>query len=523
MNRFCMNARRTLWYAAVILLAVTRPVASAQTGAPSSVRTISNVRGELYRAQDGAQTTLFLVTTDGILLVDPLNDEFARWLKAELETRFPSQPVKQVVYTEFDFERIGGGGVFKPSAEISAHIAFDLYLRNARRALPTPYAQYDRNMSGALEPSEIATIGQSQLVRQLDRNQDGDVTAQEFWSGVLDAERGFVSRRVITLGGKRVELVYLGRALGLSQIAIHFPDERVVFVSHHPALTTPFANRSVRPADVAAWTRTVVELDFDTLIAGNGDAVPRAQISALNDYVQELMENVAAGFEAGRSAQQLRRDSRLNNYSGTPFAGARDTDIVFLYQQIRVFVVDTYGVVSANYVGVDASACGITATCQIGPTTGIGGALGVGMSEKQMRAAFEMNGGSQVTVTRVEPDVAVRENSREVHLSFLGGYRTAPSGSFNIALLGGLTSITLKRAGIQTPRRSGVRVGPAYRDSRTRFGFTVGVDVTASMGRRFGLIIPARFTKSREDGLLRSGIDVRAGVGLRITAFRNVL
>lgn len=40
-------------------------------------RTIVPVRGDLYRAQDGAQHTVFLVTGNGIILVDPLNFEFA--------------------------------------------------------------------------------------------------------------------------------------------------------------------------------------------------------------------------------------------------------------------------------------------------------------------------------------------------------------------------------------------------------------------------------------------------------------
>ncbi len=65
------------------------------------------VRGSLFRARDGARTTLFLVTPEGILLTDPLNVEFARWLKSELDTRFPGQPVRYVVYSASTQRRTG--------------------------------------------------------------------------------------------------------------------------------------------------------------------------------------------------------------------------------------------------------------------------------------------------------------------------------------------------------------------------------------------------------------------------------
>ena len=57
-------------------------------------RSITHVAGDLYRANNGGWYVAFLVTPAGIVLVDTLNPDFARWLKAQLAQRFPGKVVK---------------------------------------------------------------------------------------------------------------------------------------------------------------------------------------------------------------------------------------------------------------------------------------------------------------------------------------------------------------------------------------------------------------------------------------------
>ena len=62
-------------------------VSSAAAQQPPT-RGIVNVTGQLYRAQNNNHYTVFLVTPEGIIMSDPINRDFARWLKAEFATRF---------------------------------------------------------------------------------------------------------------------------------------------------------------------------------------------------------------------------------------------------------------------------------------------------------------------------------------------------------------------------------------------------------------------------------------------------
>ena len=80
---------------AVLLAAIAAAPASAQ---PRPVaRSITPITGDLYRASNGNWYTIFLVTPDGIILGDPINTEFAHWLKGELDSRFgQARPLRRL-------------------------------------------------------------------------------------------------------------------------------------------------------------------------------------------------------------------------------------------------------------------------------------------------------------------------------------------------------------------------------------------------------------------------------------------
>src|SRR5579871_2637715 len=86
--------------AAPVPAQVTRgpSAASAPGSAPAAVvrragppRVFVQIKGDLWRAGNGNWWSLIYVTPDGILLVDPISADFARWLKREFATRFPGK------------------------------------------------------------------------------------------------------------------------------------------------------------------------------------------------------------------------------------------------------------------------------------------------------------------------------------------------------------------------------------------------------------------------------------------------
>src|SRR5262245_35149388 len=130
----------------ICLIAIVIPLAVASGGElqqepqPADDREITLVRGDLYRVRDGRQFTVFLVTSDGIILCDPLSQPTAMWLKEEFAVRFPGRPVKYVLLTHHHFDRAEGAASFSPPAQRFAHREFNAELSKARRSLPESLA-----------------------------------------------------------------------------------------------------------------------------------------------------------------------------------------------------------------------------------------------------------------------------------------------------------------------------------------------------------------------------------------------
>ena len=87
-------------------------IASANAAINEEFRGITHVTGDLYQVQDDNNTyTAFLVTPEGIILVDPINTRTAVWLKAELKKRF-DLPVKYLIYSHSHDDHSSGAAVY---------------------------------------------------------------------------------------------------------------------------------------------------------------------------------------------------------------------------------------------------------------------------------------------------------------------------------------------------------------------------------------------------------------------------
>ena len=63
---------------------------------------IGKLTGDVYYARTDDYVSAFMVTRDGIVLVEPVGPDHAKWLKGELARRF-NVPVKYVIIDEFEY------------------------------------------------------------------------------------------------------------------------------------------------------------------------------------------------------------------------------------------------------------------------------------------------------------------------------------------------------------------------------------------------------------------------------------
>ncbi len=230
-------------------------------------RDIVNITGDLYRFQNQFHYSVFLVTDDGIIATDPINADAANWLKAELLERF-GKPVKYLIYSHDHVDHIAGGEVFADTATVVAHDAAKVDIVGENRPTAVP-----------------------------------DIT--------------FSDAMTIELGGKTVELTYVGRGHSDNSIVMRFPEERVLFaVDFIPVKTLAWKN--LTDAFIPDWMdaiKKVEVMDFDQLVPGHGAIGTKADATAFREYMETLHAAVLQSAREGKTLEEMQVSIKLDDYS----------------------------------------------------------------------------------------------------------------------------------------------------------------------------------------------------------------
>jgi len=322
--------------AAVLVLAGASSALAATPPAPK--RIIEMVSGDIWRAGNGNWWAMSYVTPAGIILADPINPEFAAWLKAELDTRFPKLPVRYVIYSHSHWDHIEGGRAFAATAQF---VAQEGVAKNMDGRYPhMPGDMLDRNQNGTIEQEEIDGPSNAHpgicgmgpnFVASHDRNGDGHLTPAELYADVPHPDITYSRRMEITLGGRTVQLIFPGKNHADDGTVIYFPAERVVFSTDFPAdalvgksmRSLPSACGAFDEHPIADWIasyRTIEALDFDILAQGHGSVnFTKADVTEGREYFEYLRDQVLAAMRAGKSLDEMRKTILLDKYKDWAF------------------------------------------------------------------------------------------------------------------------------------------------------------------------------------------------------------
>lgn len=250
---------------AIAVTALFVAVAAQAQQAPQ--REITNIAGDLYRFQNNFHVAVFLVTPEGVIATDPIDADAARWLQAEVQSRF-GVPIKYLVYSHHHADHASGGEVYGEDVIVVGH-------SNLPNNLAGPHA-------GVRAP---------------------DVT--------------FNDRMTLTLGGRSVELIHVGPNHSDDMIVMHFPAERALFtVDFISVKRLPF--RNLAGAAIPGWVdsiRAVEAMDFDILIPGHGPVGTKADATDHRRYFEALIAAVRDGMKAGKSLETLKQEVSLPQYA----------------------------------------------------------------------------------------------------------------------------------------------------------------------------------------------------------------
>jgi glyoxylase-like metal-dependent hydrolase (beta-lactamase superfamily II) len=295
-------------------------LAQAPSPPPEPVRSITEVAGDVYRFQDNQHFGVFMVTSEGIVVVDPINLAASEWLKGELESRF-DVPVTHVLYSHHHWDHASGAAAF-PDATVLAHAATATALAGpaADTPLSPPQQAQDADGDGLLQPGETTGPVAANFAAG-DENGDGGLTAREaFLAQVANVRRPtatFDAPYDLVLGGKTVHLEPVGGLHAADMTYVLFPEEKVLFVVDVIGIKRlPFMNLpGYDEADSNALFDKALALEFDTVVPGHGDIGARQDLLDQVQYFADLKAGVQAGIDAGESLEQIQASLTLDQYS----------------------------------------------------------------------------------------------------------------------------------------------------------------------------------------------------------------
>src|SRR5437763_2143290 len=211
-----MNPKSTPVSIGCLIVAAAAPQALSQARAlyqqtQYKGQEIGKLTGDVYYARMDDYVSAFMVTTDGIILVEPIGTEMATWLKGELTRRF-NVPVKYVIYSHSHWDHASGGAVYADTARFIGHenMLKNIAMPPANTPLPQNVRPQDTNGNGRIEQTEAQGNLKAQF-ELYDANHDGVLTGAEITRGPIANVRApditYTDRLNLNLGGKRVEVI----------------------------------------------------------------------------------------------------------------------------------------------------------------------------------------------------------------------------------------------------------------------------------------------------------------------------
>ena len=266
-----MSTKHALSLLAACVAALGLTLTATAQDAPR--RSIENITGDLYRATNNNHHTTFLVTSEGIIMTDPIGVDFANWLKEELANRY-DVPVRYVLYSHFHDDHASGGAVFADTAELVGH----------------------ENMIPNLQA----------------------VADDPIFANVAPPTQTYSDELTIELGGKTVQMIHALPSHSNDSSIIYYPEERTAFaVDFVNVRRVPFQN--LPGGTVQDWidaNRDMQErVDYEIMAGGHGAIGTRSDVDDSTRYMEELLAAVAEGIEAGQSLEELQESVLMEDYS----------------------------------------------------------------------------------------------------------------------------------------------------------------------------------------------------------------
>ncbi|HEY6351603.1 MAG TPA: MBL fold metallo-hydrolase, partial [Candidatus Angelobacter sp.] len=259
------SSMRRFPHSALAAFLVLALVLSTVTPALAAVHKIGNDLYAYISENDASANSTFLVTPEGILVVDTgLNEREGRKLLAEIRKISPA-PVRYIINTHYHPDHVGGNNIVGPGAII---------------------------ISNEYPPSQ----------------------QRAFTYSVDGTKISFPTRAGFQLGGHEIKVLFPGPAHTLHDALVYFPEEHAI------ATGDLFLNGScpaMDEGDMENWIDALDEMlkmPVETFVPGHFEVGNKEQLRHFRDYLAALRDQVAQLFRSGASLEQMQKKLDMSMY-----------------------------------------------------------------------------------------------------------------------------------------------------------------------------------------------------------------
>jgi cyclase len=313
---------RVLLFLGVMLAAQAPPSPyPAVAGRAYRFETVAN--GVYYATSTGALATgsnnVAIVGDRDVLVVDTGTSPAAARAFIEDLKLVTTKPIRYVVNTHFHYDHTDGNQVYAGHADIIgqdyvkyAIEKLDVLHREPFRTsqltnVPARSETLKTRIAGEADPQRKAT-----LERQL-------AVAKQGWDDLKEIRPTppnvtYSTKKVVNLGGREVQLLFLGRGHTNGDTVIYLPKEKIVMTGDLMESTIAYMG----DAQFDEWVATLgalKKLDFDLDLPGHGTPFrDKERITAFQGYLTDLVKQVTALRGRGISAEMAAQMVDLTAY-----------------------------------------------------------------------------------------------------------------------------------------------------------------------------------------------------------------
>jgi cyclase len=331
-NELILTIMKNL-YSLILILLITGTTIFSQ-----KKDTLIKVTENVYEITGFVGNVSFLVTTDGVLLVDAGNNPEAGEKILKYISSVTNKPLRYIVATHYHNDHTGGLSAFPKSAVIigQTNIIHDLNKEETRnqQTLQELIKKTDSlklTIEILKDSNDIKFKKADSLLKASNKEVDRLKRAITIYpTGLVD------SLKTLLLGSDTIQLIYPGKAHTDGDLVVYIKSKKVLVMgdllfNHCFPYIDPVGN-------VENWIkqlRIFAAYDVKYFVPGHSYLADKADMLLFSDYLNDLYQQVKSMKSNGKSLDEIKKTLKLPAYDSFGFAFFRLQNIEAVYGQIK--------------------------------------------------------------------------------------------------------------------------------------------------------------------------------------------